>query len=357
MKLKTNENIQYLRGVAALSVVMAHTVSSFTAFRDIGGLGNVVLHNVELLGQVGVGVFFIISGYIMSMTTAGKSGGSSNAKIFLLKRAIRIYPIYFIWTSVNILLWALGVFQRAVHYSPGKIISSYLLIPYISFDGDVIDPILRQGWTLIYEGFYYLSFALLILFGQHKKNGIYILAVFFILLNIFSQFMSSPSAQSFFSGQVIWLFVVGMFIYHHQQQILARMKSRMASIIMMTIFLLSVIIIVFKNHELGGVAEYVHYLSALSFFLCLFSAKKVSGVVLEIGNSSYSLYLTHAFVTTAFAIVVRSGGLSNSTLFMLGIATFFIAIVVGEIAYRLIERKIIYKTAAVAHVSPPLVKP
>ena len=335
---------------------MAHTVSSFTAFRDIGGFGNVFLHNIELIGQVGVGVFFIISGYIMSMTTHNKAGGIENAKTFLLKRAVRIYPIYFVWTSVNVALWAFGVFQRGIHYSIDKIITSYLLIPYISFDGDVIDPILRQGWTLIYEGFYYLAFALLILLGQHRKFGIYILAIFFTILNFLSAFMTSPSAQSFFSGHIILLFVVGMFIFHHQHSILAFMRIKAVRRVMLALFLWLVGVIALENRELGDYAEYLHYLTATVLFLYLFSAKKVSGPILEIGNSSYSLYLTHAFLTTAYAIVVRSAGLSNLTLLWLAMATFFIAIVVGEVAYRLIEKRLIFKTASIVQVPAELNK-
>lgn len=60
MKLKTNENIQYLRGVAALTVVLGHVSSSFSAFRHIGGITGIVLHNLELMGQVGVGVFLLL---------------------------------------------------------------------------------------------------------------------------------------------------------------------------------------------------------------------------------------------------------------------------------------------------------
>lgn len=357
MKLKTNENIQYLRGIAALLVVMAHTVSSFTTYKDIGGIANIILVNLELLGQVGVGVFFIISGYIMSMTTNNKRGGSLSARQFMLKRLVRIYPIYFIWTSVLLILWWFGFILKSHNFSITKIITSYLLIPYSSFEGEAIDPVLRQGWTLIYEAFYYICFAGLIFIDKFRKIGVYTLLVFFILLNILSMLMIYPAAQSFFGSHVIFLFLIGMFIFHHQEDIIRRIKTHSVRSIFLVIFSLLVLLIALKDSALGNYAQYLHYLAAIILFLYLFTAHKVSGIVLKIGNSSYSLYLTHTFLTLGYAVIVRSGRFSNVTLFALGILTFFIAIVVGEIAYRLIERKIIYKTAAVAHVSPPLVKP
>lgn len=356
MKLKTNENIQYLRGVAALSVVFAHISSSFAAYRNVGGLGSVVLHNMELVGQVGVGVFFVISGYIMSMTTNDKAGGTAHSRAFIVKRAVRIYPLYFFWTTVCVVLWELRMFNSAQHYSLGKIITSYLLIPYVSFNGDVIDPILRQGWTLMYEIFFYISFAVLIFCGQHRKSGIYILTILFITLGMSSELMTSENAKSFFSFQISYLFIVGMFIFHHQEKILGLISFKMARGGLLTLFVILMLVIIFKYSELGDNAVYLPYLNAIVLFLYLFTAKKVSGPVLEIGNSSYSLYLTHTFFTTAYAMLIIRSGLSNLTLGLIGIVVFLAAVVFGEITYRLIEKRLIFKTAAVAHIPSNLKK-
>jgi exopolysaccharide production protein ExoZ len=346
--MKTNENIQYLRGAAALSVVMAHTLSTFTEFKDVGGFMSVILNNLVLVGQVGVGVFFIISGYIMSMTTVNKTGGGGNAGKFIFKRAVRIYPIYFIWTSVLIGLWYFGFILKSHEYTSGKIIASYLLLPYISFKGDVIDPILRQGWTLIYEAFYYLAFAGLILFDKHRKRGIYILTAFFILLNILSEFVTSPTAQSFFSIHDIYLFVVGMFIFQHQHRLLQAIKTKASRWLLLLLFCVLLATITLKDAAMGDYAQYVHYLAAVVFFLYIFTARQVSGWVLEIGNSSYSLYLTHGFVAMAYAVLARSGRFGTPMLIVLGVVTFMVAVIVGEISYRLIERRLIFKRSTVA---------
>ncbi len=354
--MKTNENIQYLRGVAALTVVFAHTVTSFAAYRNTGGMLNIFLQNIELIGQVGVGVFFVISGYIMSLTTNDKAGGINNAKTFAWKRVIRIYPLYIFWTTVVIVLGVLHLFNSAEHYSLSKTLASYLLIPYISYNGDVIDPILRQGWTLMYEIFFYITFAVLIFLGQHRKSSIYILMAFFFIAGIASKFMTSPSAASFFSFQIYFLFVVGVYIFHYQERILNLISSRVVRVIMLAIFTALVLLILFKYNTLGVSAVYVPYIAAIFLFLYVLSARKVSGVVLEIGNSSYSLYLTHMFSTTAFAIIVIRYGLSNLTLFVLGVCFFLVAILVGEISYRLIEKRLIFKTAAFVSVPTKLKK-
>lgn len=354
--MKTNENIQYLRGVAALTVVLAHTSSSFAAFRHIGGIAGIVLHNMELIGQVGVGVFFVISGYIMSMTTNDKVGGVENAKTFVVKRALRIYPLYFFWTTVILVLWSLRLFNSTQHYSVSKMLASYLLIPYISFNGDVIDPILRQGWTLMYEVFFYITFTALILLGQHRKSGIIILSLLFVILGMSADFMHSPNARSFFSFQISYLFIVGMFIFHYQEKILNLISIKWARALLMTVFVALIVIIMLKYDTLGDNAVYLPYLAGIVLFLYVLAAKKVSGVVLEIGNSSYSLYLTHAFLTTSYAILVIRSGFSNFTLLAIGGCVFLAAVVLGEITYRVIEKRLIFFTTSVTPVATKLKK-
>ncbi len=354
--MRTNENIQYLRGVAAISVVFAHTAASFADGRNIGGLANVVLHNLEMMGQVGVGVFFVISGYIMSMTTHGKVAGSSNAITFIFKRVVRIYPLYIFWTTVSVILWALHLFNSTQHYNLNKIITSYLLIPYSSFNGDHIDPILAQGWTLMYEMFFYLTFAILIFFGQHRKKGIYILALFFLIIEMSTGYMTSENAKSFFSFPIYFLFIIGMFIFHYQELILRYLKSRLSKVILLAVFFTLTMTILLNTSPIEENTFYLAYVASLPLFLYVFSAKKVSGTVLEIGNSSYSLYLTHIFSTTAYAIVITRYGISDVKAAALGIFVFLGAIAIGEMTYRLIEKRLIFKTANFVQISTKLKK-
>jgi peptidoglycan/LPS O-acetylase OafA/YrhL len=68
-------SISYLRAVAAVAVVTAHATHS-------------------LLGQAGVDVFFVISGFIMWTITSTETA----PRVFLLRRIIRIVPMYWLAT-------------------------------------------------------------------------------------------------------------------------------------------------------------------------------------------------------------------------------------------------------------------
>ncbi|QSS41818.1 acyltransferase family protein [Klebsiella oxytoca] len=154
-----NYSIQALRAVAAIFVVVDHTLTQFNLYNLNAGYAGKILSNLENLGLIGVYIFFIISGYIMSMTTNNKPSGFNSAAIFIKKRLIRIYPTYWIWLSIMVVLWLLGIALRSHHYSLDKIISSYLLIPFTDTNSTNFNPILSQGWTLIYEMLFYCIFG------------------------------------------------------------------------------------------------------------------------------------------------------------------------------------------------------
>ncbi len=79
--VKTVISIQYLRALACIAVVVFH------ATEDLGGVFNI--------GQTGVDLFFVISGFIMWSITEHRETAPGN---FLLRRVVRIVPLYWLIT-------------------------------------------------------------------------------------------------------------------------------------------------------------------------------------------------------------------------------------------------------------------
>ncbi|HBB2725281.1 TPA: acyltransferase family protein, partial [Klebsiella variicola subsp. variicola] len=157
-----NYSLQALRAIAAVLVVFAHTITQINMASEINGYLGYVLKTIESLGGLGVYIFFIISGYIMSYTTCDKKGGRQEAISFLKKRFLRVYPVYWICLSIMTIGWAGGIFLKSHDYSIYKVIASYLLLPFSDPYSGNINPILSQGWTLMYEIFFYFSFSVLL---------------------------------------------------------------------------------------------------------------------------------------------------------------------------------------------------
>ncbi len=86
-------SIQILRAYAAILVVISHVWNNGIlpgTFNELGGFG--------------VDIFFVISGFIMCLTVSLKNTKHENAKNFIVRRIIRIFPIYIICTIPLLLL-------------------------------------------------------------------------------------------------------------------------------------------------------------------------------------------------------------------------------------------------------------
>ncbi len=137
--------IQTLRGLAAIMVVFEHI--RFMA-----------------CGAFGVDIFFCISGFMIMYTTYHSTEG------FFRKRLIRIVPFYYLITACVYLMLAVfpSMFENTRASLP-QLLKSLLFIPFDMGNG-VIQPIVRIGWTLNCEMFFYLLFGISFRIS-HKYRG------------------------------------------------------------------------------------------------------------------------------------------------------------------------------------------
>lgn len=142
-------SIQYLRGVAALMVVVFHLQPQLERMQAGFTPPNWLAAGVDL--------FFVISGYIMWWTTCGSKIGPGR---FMLKRIHRIVPLYWAITAfyVFILLVAPRLMQSGA-LDPAHTIASFFFIPWPHPVINANHPLVAPGWTLNYEMFFYVVFA------------------------------------------------------------------------------------------------------------------------------------------------------------------------------------------------------
>jgi exopolysaccharide production protein ExoZ len=146
-------SLQALRALAALMVVLHHIGGPDGFEGKIGGDPR-VFDWAYLIGPSGVDLFFVISGFIMTVTTAQLTRGVRSARSFLLRRVCRIYPAYLVVTAAIFLvyLWRPDLVNSSQATRP-DILASFLLLPQEGL------PLLLVGWTLVYELYFYLVFA------------------------------------------------------------------------------------------------------------------------------------------------------------------------------------------------------
>lgn len=141
-------SIQFLRFVAAFAVVLFH--SQLALSRGV----HETLAYWFAIGAAGVHVFFCISGFVIMHTSYGSGTRGISTRRFLLKRFVRIFPIYWICCLLYVVFqqnWGTGYDLTTREW-----IGAVLLFPGNS--AAIIGP----GWTLSFELYFYLSFALIL---------------------------------------------------------------------------------------------------------------------------------------------------------------------------------------------------
>lgn len=90
-------SVQVCRGLAAVLVILAHLDNVESKYFSTRMMSNFQY------GVSGVDLFFIISGFVISLVTVGKFGGGRKAAVFLYHRFARVFPIYWIYSLIVLL--------------------------------------------------------------------------------------------------------------------------------------------------------------------------------------------------------------------------------------------------------------
>lgn len=148
--------VQILRMVAALLVVIYHlTLHAEQWFEPRG------LNRLTLFSNVGVDLFFVISGFIIYHVHRADFGNWGTVPVFLAKRVARIFPPYWIILCLTIFFEVLQG-DAGSHTSVAGLIQATLLIYGFT------PVIVGVSWTLSYEMLFYIGFAVMLPF----KRGI-----------------------------------------------------------------------------------------------------------------------------------------------------------------------------------------
>jgi peptidoglycan/LPS O-acetylase OafA/YrhL len=151
-----------LRITAALAVVLYHYASTADKYWAGGGAAFPYLRPVANYGWLGVDLFFLISGFVICMSTWDR--GLSD---FFASRISRLYPAY--WTAVlftTAVVWALPT--DITRLRPAQIAANLTMVQSALGVPDVDGPY----WTLWPELAFYLLFAIVVWRGVNYQRAV-----------------------------------------------------------------------------------------------------------------------------------------------------------------------------------------
>jgi exopolysaccharide production protein ExoZ len=178
------ESIQWLRAVAAIGVVFTHAITRISTTFPLGIQHSLFTdaHGQLTVGDAGVDLFFVISGFIMLYVHGDDFGCPGAVQNFVSRRLLRIVPLYWMLTTVAVIFLIFAPQLFTTHYGGidlAWIAGSYLFLP-VAPPGGAVSPVVGVGWTLSYEMFFYAVFAGALLLP--RKPGLRLVCLGFVSL-------------------------------------------------------------------------------------------------------------------------------------------------------------------------------
>lgn len=184
-----------LRGIAALAVVFYHYTFRFN---EKFGKTEITEHINFPLGHYGVELFFLISGFVIFMSV--KNGTSP--LIFLKKRAIRLFPTFWISMLFTYLI-VLYIGPESLKVNGIELITNISMIPS-AFGIKAVDGVY---WTLKVEWFFYFAVAFMLFTNLFQK--IILFSTILIFLTLGTALILGMHRYFYYEA----LFIAGMSFY------------------------------------------------------------------------------------------------------------------------------------------------
>ena len=347
------DGVDLLRGLAIFFVLMNHVNIRLLIGRVpyTDGLPNQVVSSLVWNGQLGVQIFFAISGFLITSTTIRRWGSLSHVSVrgFYLMRFARIAPLLLLLLGVLSVLHVAHFKNFVVSAKTGGL--SQALFAALTFHVNVLEA--KRGylpgnwdilWSLSVEEVFYFFFPVIVrLFGRGKI--LIVLLLGFVALGPFARTLLTH-------GNEIWKeysYLGGMDAIA-LGCLTALLVSRFQfSRLILGIFgslglaLLAFCIGFSVRAEAWGLDRTGLDMTILAIGTCLIVATvtqtkwksaRVMYPLLNLGQRSYEVYLTHMFVVFAvFQLFVLAGKPIGAVL-PLFIVVIVIAGVLGEVVAR-----------------------
>ncbi|WDI32302.1 acyltransferase [Hyphococcus flavus] len=329
-------NIQALRGIAALMVLVSH----------INGIepnmpGSDLLPDQLRIGTTGVDLFFLISGFVMVTVAERTRAGVGGAARFAYNRVARIYPLYWLASLTILIIYLGGEALFAIPYEEKPLVSSFLLAPAKGL------PLLTVGWTLIHELYFYVVFSIILLAAPNRKVLMLTFWGFFIIIaNIADWTSANPWTKLIFSP-LTFEFLTGAFLAYLVKKTSGRWGW---PAFFAGLAILSYQAVGFGDREWELIVDHGARAATYTapFALILYGAAaleraqqiKAPDWLTAIGDASYSLYLFHVpavmIVTQLVIITLGDRGVADNLIMIT--ACFAAALISAFIIHRLVER-------------------
>lgn len=308
-----------LRGLAALAVVFQHLFLPYLSATK-------AMVNWFDPGVFGVGIFFCISGYVIPLSIKGC--GASGAGEFLIARAFRLYPIY--WVSLALACTFYSI-------SPIDVLANAMMIQRAIGYQDAVGVY----WTLQIELLFYGFVAAMLLCNLFNRRGAILVAgisatALSVMLGVirFSLHKKAPIAVPIGLSFIF----IGYAFYLVKADVLARKYFAIFVAAVYAMLIVACFLGYSQNwqYDENPLKFIVTYALAGAAFLYLSAHwRSPSRLAIWMGSISYPLYLFHRPIRDAAATFMHNNGIG------IAIFSFALTVCIASLASTYIEKPFI----------------
>lgn len=348
-------NLNGLRFLAAFAVIVGHLemcksslgiehlLDSGIGFFEHGG------------GHLGVVLFFVLSGFLITLLLLKEKEKYKTIayKKFILRRALRIWPVYFVFITI-VIFFVHGIdFILEEKVNGGTLVTMYyLILPNLAMSGFGSIKFIPHLWSIGVEEQFYLIWPLLI---KHLNKRWIIVVMILLIFTIpiiphltdflkirFPEYESIlKTVGKFFQYFLINAMAVGgvlAFVFNKYGEWFRERLPKWASIV--------IVIACLSPWLLGANFGFLNeFISLLLFGTLIFvtSASKPlflleNKVISYLGKISYGLYVYHWLVSYYIIYLINSKfGEVNYFIYLLG--SMLGTVLVASFSYEILEKR------------------
>ena len=302
-----SDNIEILKGIAILGVLLIHSTAPYFSYLDINSLNYLLISLLNQISRFSIPMFVFLSGFLLLRKY--KFSRLSEYKSFLIHKFIIIGVPYIYWSILYYLFFSIYNLYFSFSDMLVKLLTGTSIYTYYFF-------------ILIFQ-FYIISYFFMIALKKYKKwfvcinliaNSFVIYMFYFILFN-FNVNIHPLFVFIFLSWNLF--FVLGIYIADDYKRLFIKIKNHRGSIMLLTLSLLvlSLYEFYFINTQYLNInmAASNFKISSFSFafFAILFCFAYVNNIpgflrksLIILGNSSFAIFILHEpFLTNLINLI------------------------------------------------------
>lgn len=303
MNLKYHKNLDGVRAIAALLVMYLHYFNEISI--DSQTLKLFFLS--AKLGQTGVTLFFVLSGFLITRILLHSETNKSYFKNFYIRRSLRIFPLYYLILAIDNFLSPL-IFQQPVQpWSERFYYYAYLQNFAITFDWTNNGP--GHFWSLAVEEHFYLVWPFIIYFFRHKiTTNLVIIVTTMTCIIRYIMLKEGIEIELVTFTRIDSLMIGGLLAFWERDNYLVKQNREKFFAAALTSSLIAILLLVFYNNEGNLVYQtFKHSLWSVAFFsiialLIIIKNQNFINIILTskfftyTGKISYGLYVYHLII-------------------------------------------------------------